>query len=269
MIKIWVMMTLVLQASAAATNLIPWYPRNLEFQWLSAFSYQHYRYIDVAGHSSGSSGHRSLYLQSLSLAYSEWCGELELFFADSSFRRFGGDSVKGTLRYQFMDDITGDAASVVVGGSCAAVFAPALRDIAMFHSSALEGELHFAIGKELSTWSSWSSRGWLVAAVGVGDHGSPWLFGKAAVEKNICERHFIRLETTARRGLGGKAPDLASRFHGYGSIDYSALAAAVSYCYCFDCGSELILEYEKRYYARNCPGDAEQLLFVYIYPFGL
>ncbi len=252
-----------------ATDLKPWFPRYLEIQ--SRFTYLHQQYckVDVDGDTFHKRSKDDFYTGSLELAYDKYCGELEMTFSGTGRHHLGPDSLVGTFRYQLMDDITGDAASIVAGVSVSQVFSLSLKDISTFHHGGIEGEFSVAVGREFTCRDTWSARAWAVAGVGVGDHGSPWLHGILALEKNFGLGNRFRVYAETLDGLGGKDLDISKDFGGYGSVCHQSIDIGVLYRYGFGCDSSLSVGYETRVLANNCPKQVQVLYFRYLYPFGL
>lgn len=255
-------------STLSGTDLKPWFPRYLEIQ--SSFTYWHQQYSSV------SEGDRSkrwrsqddFFTVGLEAAYDTLCGELEATLASTKHRHFGADNIRATLRYQILDDILGDTVSLVAGATLSQVFSQALKDVSVFHHGGVEGELHLSVGRESTCQETWSSRWWCVGGVGLGDHGSPWLHGECAWEKNWCDTQFVRLYGIALGGLGGDSLNV-KKFDGYGPIAHRSLDFGAMYRYTFPCWGTLSFTYARRLYAKNCPEKTNSYIFCYDYPFGL
>lgn len=252
-----------------ATDLKPWFPRYLEIQGHLNYLYQQYSKVKSGDASLKFKSKDHFFSGSLELAYEKYCAEIELMFSATRKHQFEPDSASATFRYQLFDDIIGDAASVVLGGTLTQVFIGSLKDLSTFHHGQFEGELTLAIGKEIPCQDTWSLRGWGVAGLGLADHGSPWLHAIAAFEKNFNFGRHLRLYGEFIKGLGGHDLNLSKKFHGYGSISHESLDCGVMYRYGLDCDSSLSLGVASRVYAKNCPKDPVFVYVSYLYPFGL
>jgi len=252
-----------------STDLKPWFPRYLEIQ--SQFTYAHQRYcvVDSGTKTLKKSQKNDYYIGSLELAYDDVCGELEFTFSATGRHHLGPDTAEGTFRYQLLDDIVGDFASVVAGGTVRQVFSLSLKDISTMHHGGIEGELHVSVGKEFTVYDTWSSRVWTVGGIGVGDHGSPWIFGEAAFENNIFEQQRFRVFAEANYGLGDDNLNIFVPFGGYGSILHQSIDVGVMYRYMFECDGWLSLAVAHRVHAKNCPKQVNLFVLSYLYPFGL
>jgi len=269
MIKKLLLATSLLCAPASATDLKPWFPRYLEFQAKGTFLHQQYCEVDSGSKTLSKESKDDFYTASLELAYDPFCGEIEATCAATGRHHLGPDNIKATLRYQILDDITGDSVSLVAGISLAQVFALALKDISSFHHGGIEGELHLSVGKENSCLSTWNSRWWAVGGIGVGDHGSPWLHGEAAWEKNWEDKYRFRLFMDALYGTGHNSLHLNRPFHGYGGIRHQSIDIGGLFRYATDCALLIDLSYARRVHAANSPKDVNLYVIAVTYPFGI
>src|SRR5690554_799617 len=100
-----------------STEFMPWtevdfllYPR---FDYL----YQHYNKVNSSSDSKHRNAHDHFYTLGISGSYSPWSAEVEATTANTRHRHFGLDNFRLTGRYQWMNDIIGDFASVAFGAS--------------------------------------------------------------------------------------------------------------------------------------------------------
>ncbi|NGX42519.1 MAG: hypothetical protein K940chlam7_00799 [Chlamydiae bacterium] len=259
---------IVTQTALSGTELMPWTERDLELYPRLDYLFQHYNSVHT---SSGSRHHSSddhFGTVGLSASYGSWSAELEAIFANTRHRSFGFDNFKVTGRYQWFNDVVGDFVSITTGITLIKASSVALDDLSSFHHGRNEAELHVSVGKEISCLDYWASRGWGVIAVGVADHGSPWLRGQLAWEKNFQRTTHLRLFVNALYGLGGDSLSIKS-FDGYGSISHRSLDIGARISKTTDCWGIFRLEYAHRVYARYFPKCASLIQFSYLYPFGL
>lgn len=255
-------------SSLAGADLKPWFPRYLEIQSSAAYWHQQYNAVSEGGGSKKWKSNDDFFHLALEASYESLCGELEGTLASTKRRHFGADNVSATLRYQLLDDIIGDPVSLVAGATVSQVFSQALKDVSVFHHGRIEGELHLSVGRESTSWEVWTSRWWGVGAVGVGDHGSPWLRGEFAWEKNWCNTQFLRFYAMVLGGLGENSLNVYD-FDGYGPIAHRSIDVGAMYRYTFPYGTTLSVAYARRLYAKNCPEKTNCYYFAYDYPFGL
>jgi hypothetical protein len=253
----------------SATEYSPWYTRYLEIQPEISYAYQFYNSIAVANKSKRYPANNHFLQMSLSGAYDRWSLEFETNFAATRHRTFGFSDVRLTARYQWLDDILGDFASVVTGFTAIQDVKIAKNDISCFYHGLLEGELHLAIGKETSCEQFWTSRLWGVVGIGVADQGSPWLRGHLYWGHNGWDIHEMNIGLLSLWGLGGNNLNVYKPFRGYGSISHYSIDLNLNYRYAFSYGGILGANYSYRIYAYNCPCHVNTFEVNIIYPFGL
>lgn len=250
------------------TDLKPWYPRCLEFQ--SSFTYLHEQYCEVdegtrvIHHPSKDDFYRA----GLELAYDPFAYELEVTFSSTREHHLAPDTIQGTVRYQLLDDIVGDPVSLVTGVTVTQVFTQSLKDISTFHHGGIEAEFHVAVGRECPCYNTWVSRYFGVGGFGIADHGSPWLHGILAWEKNWFDKHHVHLYLNALYGLGDQDLNVFD-FDGYGSIRHQSIDLGAQYRYIFCTYSSLTAGYAHRVHAKNGPKNTNIYYIKFNYPFGL
>lgn len=195
--------------------------------------------------------------------------QLETTLANTHHRSFGFDSARLTFRYQFMDDITDDPFSVMVGATAIQAVRLALNDCGSFHHGLIEGEAHVTIGKESSYKQLWLHHWWLTLGVGGADVGYPWVRANAVWEKNFCNEHHLRVFVNTLWGMGHHNLHRNHHFHGYGNIRHQSVDVGIRYGYWFPFDGELSAEYARRVYAKNFPANGNIFQLAYLYPFGL
>lgn len=252
-----------------ATDLKPWFPRYLEIQPRFTYLHQYYSKVDTNLGTQCKISKNDFYTGSIELAYDNICGELETTVASTGGHHLAFDDVSGTFRYLLLDDVIGDPVSLVAGVTVTQVFSPALRDINTFYHGGIEAEFHLSIGKEVTSYNTWDSRTWGVAGLGIADHGSPWVHGELAWEKNWCERQHFRIFAEGIYGLGRHSLDLCIPFHGYGSIRHQSIDVGALYKYFFWDANSLTLGYAYRVHSKNCPKNVSSIFVSYMHPFGL
>jgi hypothetical protein len=261
-----------------ATELKPWFGKNLEIESRTGYLLQAYRSIDVVRGPHHLPSVNSFFHLSLSFAATDlsvasipdMSAEIEAVAADTRHRSFGMDALKATGRFRWMNDVPGDdPISLTTGLTLTQVFKQALHDIGSFHHGGIEAEAHVAFGKEHPWKRFWTSRWWGVFAIGIADIGSPWLRGQAAWEHNKCDKHRLRFFCDSLWGLGKRGLRLYVPFRGYGPIHHQSVDVGIRYSYLFDWAGRLSVGYARRIYALNCPKNANTAFISIFYPFGL
>ncbi|MBB65100.1 MAG: hypothetical protein CMO81_08555 [Waddliaceae bacterium] len=261
----------VCSLSLTATERLPWFGNDLEWEARGAFAVQWYDRVDV----NGQKIHHSSFdtLQKLSIALSpepEWSGELEAVFASSDSRSWGADSLKAMGRYLFMDDIIGDLISLSSGLSITLPTGDAKRDLGRRHHSSLELEGHLALGKEISSGRYWNARFFNIFALAQGVCGYPRLNIEGGLEFNHKDQHQIGLKGEWLCGLGSHdLPMQLEDFRGYHKIDHHSFDLVCYYQYWWEYTGYWTAEWVCRLDAKNAPKDLNRLQISFLYPFGI
>lgn len=253
-----------------ATERMPWFPRYLELQPRATWLYQDYSKVDTAQGSKHHSSHDNFLFLSLSGAYDRWAAELEASAAATRHRHFTPSDITLTGRYQWLDDIIGDAVSFTTGFTVAQVFKLAVHDISCFYHGGIQLEAHAAAGKEFAICEQfWVSRAWGVLGLGIADHGSPWVRADLAWEQNVWDVHRFRIFADSLWGLGRNNLALKRHFHGYGPIRHQSIDLGFLYSHQFAMGAIIDLGYAYRVHAHNCPEHVNKVFVSLLYPFSL
>lgn len=261
----------------AATELAPWYLKVYQIRPHAAYRFQTYRGIATQKKSSDCRLHGNFVDLSVLAVYepwqnpySRWCGELELLLADTTHRAFGFDSMNLTVRYQLLDDVGNeDPVSAVAGITLIKANKKSLYDLSSFHHGQFEGEIHFSVGKEWDYNQFWASRIWAVGALGLADHGSPWVRCSVHWAKNYYDRYQIEGFVKTLWGLGGKGLTCTSKFSGYGPINHRSIDIGIKATCFFDFNIEASFLIACRAYAHSFPTDGYYCGLSFIYPFGI
>jgi hypothetical protein len=257
---------LLLSYTLHGTELLPWFSRDLIIPLQATYTYQTYPYLHSPKGHFGKRARDHFLNLSASLAYENLSAEIEFLFADTRKQHTTLDCARLAGRYRVLNDIVGDPLSLVVGATITKAFSHSLKDPSSFHHGRIEAELHVAFGRETPVEALWWSRWWGVAGIGIGDHGSPWLHGDIAIEKNWCDRHQVRLFVNTLWGLGNDNLQPGHRFHGYGPLRHRSIDLGLRYSYVFESGWIISAGYAHRIYARNFPAHANLYTISLLYP---
>ena len=261
---------LVLPFLLDATELSPWYPRDLELQPQASYCYQTYHTVDTVHGFAHRPAYNHFLDLSLSGAYSQYAVEIETLLAATRHRTFGFADLRLTGRYQWFDDVIGDPLSLTTGLTVAQVFEQARHDLSCFYHGGIEFEFHVAAGQECTCREFWQSRYWGVLGFGFADQGSPWLRANVAWEHNWWDTQEVTFFINSLWGCGGEGLHLHHKhFHGYGPIHHQSIDIGFNYSYGLECGGVLSCGYAHRLYALNCPRCVNNWCVSFLYPFGL
>ncbi len=267
-------MLLSLSTQVCALQQAPWFGNDNEFEWRTNYSYQSYDELDTKDSSSHRPSKDHFVDLGIGIA-SMGCyhGEISLGLASIDEKGKKSDnfleSISAQGRYLWSNDIVGDPFSVTIGASVAYIPSKALRKPSIIRHGNTEGELHLAIGKELTAGKTWERRGWGLAAFGVGNIGSPWLNGKVVWEENFDDIHRFELTGSWKHGLGGRSLDSVAAFTSFRSLNYDAADVKFLYAYTWDIWGDINFAYTRRMHAKYAPKDVDTLTLEVFVPFGL
>jgi hypothetical protein len=255
--------------TSLATQYEPWVGTFLEFEWRNSLLYQHYSSLNSKGRSLRSTADDLFLDASLSNTLLPNASlELELIAANTSYQRGDIDSFNVTGRYVWLDDVVGDSLSLTTGVHLVQAFHHSVNDISSFHHGKAEGEIFISVGKEMSQETFWTSRWWVMGALGSADVGSTWLRGNFVYEKRWGHEHIFRGFCNLLWGMGTKRLNPRD-FRGYGSVGHESVDLGIRYIYELPFIGSLNLEYSYRVYARNYPAHASIVMGQLFCTFGL
>ncbi len=269
---LWLLFSLLLAAEGRATELMPWFDKDREFELRTSYAFQHYHRIARKSTLISRPAYNHFCQLSLGISKDDRLNaEIEGSLAATRDHSFNLECGRLTLRCKFLDDVIGDQLSLVGGVTFIAPTKLFLHDIScMFHGEyAWEG--HLAIGKEQVCRSFWTTRWWGVFKSGLANRGSPWVSLLAAWEKNYFNQHQWRIYAEVLAGMGQRPIPLNLHmiFPGYDSIKHRSADVGVRYSYLTPCSATLTLEWAWRLYAYNFPANANKVLCTLLYSFGL
>lgn len=252
-----------------ATDMLPWLGSSFELHATAGGLLQRSTRIPSGSHTIHDDNTGQLYFFGVQGAYEAFSLELEFFGANTEYRSLGFSHAKQTVRYQFLDDILGDADySLTAGLSFAEVTTQTRDDVTFIHHGHFEGLLFLSLGKELSmSWTRWCQRAFGVVGLGIANRGVPWVVGNAYYEWAAPEGHIAGAGGYFDIGLGNKNVCL-NDFKGYGNIRYRAFDLEAYYGYAFDRATMLKAVVDVRVYAYNCTQSVSFAL-MYLVSFGL
>lgn len=254
----------------SARDLTPWLTKDFEFQPRASIVYQTYPKIATKHEHGTQSADDQFYSMGIELSAFDYSAELETTLAHTRRQHYCFDDIRLTGRYRILNDIPGDdPVTLTAGVTLIQAFRHSLHDVSSFHHGQFEAEAHVTVGKETPLEEFWMTHWWAVFAMGLGDHGSPWIRTELAWEKNWYDGDQLRLFANTLWGLGGRSISSVKHFGGYGPIDHRSIDLGIRYSHLFDFSGILSLEYIHRPYAHNFPEHANILQLSFIYPFGL
>lgn len=267
------LLSLICCMALDATQVMPWFGRDKEFE--ARFSYSNQNYGRISTVDGTVHQHSDDHFLAASLAISPfqfWAFEIETCFGVTDQKGSGEHYVKGTARYQWLDDVSGDFISLTTGISLSHACDLVFHDVSNCYHGPFEVEFHTAIGKEYACSELWDQRAWIVGGLGIATKGRPWLRLEGGWEKQWCEFHQLRFFCRSRWGLGDHGLDLvlAPPFDSYAQISYSSIEVGGRYTYLIESWmGSVSFEYARRILGKNFPTNVDFLTLEILYPFGL
>lgn len=273
MISRWVglFLTLFVSSGGWATELMPWFGNDKEFELRTSYLFQHYgKQHGSGGVTREDSCDHFVYLSLAMSPTPKVAAEIELSTGCTSDRDyFEFDAVTLTARYNICNDVVGDPWALTTGLTVAVPTSAALRDRGSLYHDEMDIVWHLSLGQEVPCGSSWSKRAWAVLGVGIGLEGSPWAKLQVSHESNYCDCHLLRLFARGQLGFGHDELDVTGEFPGYAHLGYSVMELGVRYTYVFLLKGALSMELLQRIMSRQAPRDNTALLISYLYTFGI
>jgi hypothetical protein len=259
----------LLPAVIIGTERMPWYGKSLEIEPRLTYLYQNFQDFKAGPHSLCYPSNDHFIIASIGSSYDRYAVEYEFVVSSTRYLSTGMDCQRLTGRTLILNDVTGDPISLTAGVTLTQASPGGVKDPGSFHHGRVEMEWHGALGKEWSCDSTWESRAWVVAGLGLADSGSPWIRADAAWENNYMDTHLLGIFVNTLWGLGGNSVHSLRRFDGYGPIHHQSVDWGIRYAYTF-CGNYMLtLAYSRRVYAENFPLNANLCMATLYVPFGL
>lgn len=248
----------------------PWLGDVYGFNMHTDFSYSQYSKIDHAIVQPAYAYNNYLTQASVGAALSEKMDvEIELEMARTPHQTYGFRSSAIQGRFLVWDDIAGDPVTVAVGLNTRAVSGRSVRDVSSPYASYWNGEATASIGKEFTKEKDWKTRGYLLASVGLANHGSWWNRCDGAFESKIGDSQSLELFALGYVGYGGQKNIDIGQFKGWGFIRHRSLDLGIQYRYFFDFWGALGVSYSCRVLAISYPKGEQTIQVSYALPFSL
>lgn len=246
----------------------PWLGNVWECDLSMDFTYSRYREIQGASKQLSAPSNDKLGTFDLRLTPSErWDVQLEVQFADTPRQSLGLRSTAAQGRIVWMNDLSGDPISWTSGLQIRKVTRHSLKDVSCPYHSYVNIELNSSVGKEWSTGPFWTTHLWGLFAIGLANHGSPWLRGLGVFEKNWDNRHRAVLFVEGYFGLGDKQHVDVDHFDGWGKFHHQSIDLGASYRYHFAIWGEIAMTYMRRVYSHTFPENVNFFTLSYTIPF--
>lgn len=244
----------------------PYFSPLAEFELYSSYTYGYYN--SVEGLPSPYRSRDSEVDLNLGLRFlPNWEMQVEGEFLKTSYHVLGTESLAGQVRYQFLDDVSGDPVSLTSGLRIRYVTSRFLHDLSSPYSSTLNVDLVTSMGKEFNHGDEWFMRFFAYLGAGIGNRGAPYLNPELHLEFKFLKRNEFDLFALGQVGLGGQAVKLDQ--YGYANVAYRAIDVGATYRYSFLSWGEIYASYTYRPYAQDFPQRLQTFLIGYHLPFSL
>jgi len=225
---------LLLISTAWCTEYSPWFNPPFEFQGHISYLYEHANRVQSPkGNFSEKTRNSSLHLGAFVTPWPSWNVEAEIFLTHTSHVDFDCEAGWLTVRYAWLDDISGDPISLVTGATLSFPTTHFLHEFSFPYHGHANAELHATVGKEWKRGCDWLVRAYGLSGFGCGERGSPWVHALGVFEYHPLPCVLFGTFIEALYGLGNN--DLTPHFNGYGSIGHQNIDLGVK------------MEYEIRY----------------------
>jgi len=192
---------------------------------------------------------------------------LELDLAKTQKKDYGFETCKTDVRYNILNDLTGDAVSLTTALGLSLSTPSRIKDLSSTEHAVFEGDLRVMCGREFGYSEEGLYRAWAMGLVGVGSSGSPWVKAKVHLEKEFKEHHRVSLFFTIERGLSSHRLHAVRNFHSYSRLGYEFEEVGINYTLKEIALGSLYIECTKRLHARFCPKASWSLELGFLIPF--
>jgi len=246
----------------------PWFGNVFEFNFQANYEYNFFNKVESGRPQLHHTYHTNVFGAALDLtAPDTWNWEVEVEFANTTNVSTGYRSAAIQVRKLWLDDVACDPVSFATGFVYRDASTHLRKALSTPYHARANFELNAAIGKEWSRCYYWFFRTYVLAAIGQGTKGSPWLRGDLYLWWNVEDRHQFYLYGRSYFGLGGRKDVPVDHFRGWSHIGHQSIDLGISYRYFFQCYGNLRFDYLYRVYARSYPERVNFFQFTYELPF--
>jgi hypothetical protein len=242
----------------------PWIPPPYELNVEAGYSFAYFPSVNNAVNPvSYSSPVNTLDLSINGAFTTELFCELDFEFDGTRKVNFGLESFAPCIKYQLLNDLTGDSVALLVGTYFRYVPTNRLRDVATPYSGEYNFDFLLSIGKEFDQEGEVAGRTYAMLDVGIATKGMPWLLMDIMGEAVLLEHNFLRAGVDAYFGFGDNTEVNIDNFYGYGNINHNSLNIKLGYAYKFSVWGEIALLYKRRVIAVSFPSDLDYIGLTY------
>ncbi|MCH9616863.1 MAG: hypothetical protein SP4CHLAM5_01370 [Chlamydiia bacterium] len=251
---------LLVTAPLCAIKSDPWIPPPYELNAEAGYSYAYFPSVDNAiNPSSYSSFVNTLDLGINGAFTTELFCEIDFEFDATRKVDFNLESFAPCIKYQMLNDLTGDSVALLVGTYFRYVPENRLRDVATPYSGEYNFDFLLSIGKEFDVEGKMAGRTYAMLDVGIATRGSPWLLLDIMGEALFFEHNVLYAGVDAYFGFGNDSQVDVNNFYGYGDINHNSINIKLGYGYKFSVWGEIELLYKRRVVAISYPSDQDYI----------
>lgn len=207
-----------------ATDYAPWFTPPFEFQGFGSYLFSHRERVQTPKGSFKNLSNDNTVQFSLGVTpWPYWNVETELYLTKTTNIPFSYQASLVTVRYAWLDDITGDLFSLVTGVTLSFPGDRYLRDFGFSYHGNINAEFHATVGKEWACQDVWITRLWFLGGLGQANRGSPWLHGLLVWDYAPLDCLQGGLFSDATYGLGNEDIIPNVPFEGYANINHQTV----------------------------------------------
>jgi hypothetical protein len=240
----------------------PWIPPPFEFSADAKYNFSYFSSVANAVNPENYSSYVNNLNLELNLSVSpEIFVETEVEFDNSKKVDFNLLSVAPAVKYQFLNDLTGDMVALVVGAYFRYVPENRLIDVATPYSGEFNFDFLISVGKEFDRNEKPLGNLYAMLDFGIATIGAPWILADITGEAIFKQKHFFKMGIDGFFGFGSQSTVNIDDFYGYAKIYHQSLDIKLGYTYKLDVWGDLSLVYKGRVLATAYP-DAYNLFGV-------
>ena len=238
----------------AALKNDPWIPPPFEFITNTKYNFSYFSNVANAINPENYSSYVNNLTFELSLSPTpELFIETELEFDGSRKVDFNLLSVAPAIKYQLLNDLTGDQVALLMGTYFRYVPQNRLTDVATPYSGEFNFDFFVSVGKEMSKNEKLIGNAYAMLDVGIATVGAPWILADIMGEAIYKERNRFKIGIDGFFGFGDQTTVNIDDFNGYAKIYHQSLDIKVGYGYRFPVWGELSFLYKRRVAATAYP----------------
>lgn len=255
---------LLITAPLCAIKSDPWIPPPYEFNAEVGYSFAYFPKVNNAVNPTSYNS----FVNTLNLGINGsftpklFC-ELDFEFDSTRKVDFNLESIAPCVKYQILNDLTGDSIALLVGTYFRYVPKNRLQDVATPYAGEFNFDILLSIGKEFDSDGKMKGNTYAMADVGIATVGMPWLLIDVMGEAVFYEHNFLRAGMDGYFGFGKESTVNINDFNGYGNINHNSLNIKLGYAYKFSVWGELAFMYKRRVAALAFPADLDSFALSY------